>query len=40
MVYMTDISEDKCMNAIAEMQLENVQARKLDVTEEPDWIAI
>ena len=40
MVYMTDISEDKCMNAIAEMQLENVKARKLDVTEEPDWIAI
>ena len=40
MVYMTDISEERCKEAIAEIKLENVRAKKLDVTEESDWISI
>ena len=40
MVYMTDISEERCKEAIAEIKLENIRAKKLDVTEESDWISI
>ena len=39
-VYMTDISVEKCAEAIRETHLENVRAKKLDVTEEADWISI
>ena len=39
-VYMTDISEERCLDAIKETHLENVRAKKLDVTEEADWIAV
>ena len=38
-VYMTDISEEKCRDAIVEEKLDHVYAKKLDVTEESDWIS-
>lgn len=39
-VYMTDVSEERCLDAIKEIHLENVRAKKLDVTEESDWISV
>ena len=39
-VYMTDISEEKCLEAIKEAGLEGLRVKKLDVTEEADWISV
>ena len=32
MVYMTDISEERCKDAIAEIKLENVRAKKASIS--------